>query len=270
MIFYQITFGFYNKNTLDEAIDIVENYLDALVRNGQIDQNYTVIPWQKQVVAYINAVGLEADLSKSHSNYGKELLNKVEKFFKQKPVWNCNEDFPPKQKAIWKNASFLYLFTNNYHHDSPLHRGDNNDMVPLYRVPVTDSEREDIYCWQEYYRECDNIWMGSGKFEIAAYQMLADPRSELSLRGRESCLAIEKATGIPVYYYLLRYFGRKKENEKQRKCPCCGNSWFVEYPQQSVYKPKLFYQFDFQCPDCRLVSNLADGEVKLNYAKIGE
>jgi predicted nucleic acid-binding Zn ribbon protein len=270
MIFYQISFGFYNKNNLDEATDLVDNYLSRLSRNGQIDYDVTIVPWQKQVVAYVNALGLEADQLRSHSAAGKNYLEKLEKFFKQKPIWNCNEDFPPKQKAIWKNASFLYLFTNNFHRDSPLHRGDNNDMIPLYRVPITDNIRDDIYYWQGYYREWDNIWLGSDKFEITAYRMLADPRSELSLRGRESCLAIEKATGIPVYYYLLRYFGRKGENEKQRKCPCCGNSWFVEHPQQSVYKPKLFYQFDFQCPNCRLVSNLADGEIKSRYAKIGE
>ncbi|MDR2705837.1 MAG: Zn-ribbon-containing protein [Planctomycetaceae bacterium] len=270
MIFYRVSFGYCCKNDLENATTTVDNYLAALAKNGQIDKNYTIVPWQKQVIAYINTIGLEADQLKSHSANGKERLKDVEKFFKSSPVWICNEDFPPTQKAIWKNASFLYLYVPYYQQGTPLHRGDNNDAVPLYRVPITDKDREDVYFWQQYYQECDNIWQENSKLTIDAYRMLADPASELSKQGRELCLAIEKATGIPTYYYLMRFFGRKHEEEIQRKCPCCGNSWAVKQPQQQISEPERFCHFYFQCQPCRLVSHLASGNVNLRYAKIGE
>jgi predicted nucleic acid-binding Zn ribbon protein len=266
MIFYRILFGSYCKHNFDDAEETVDNYLAALAGNGQINKDYTIVSWQKQVTAYIKAVGLEADQLKSHSAYGKERLKEVENFFKRKPTWYYNEDFPPKQKAVWKNASFLYLFTPSYLPGTPLYRGDNNDAIPLYRVPITDSERESIYLWQQYYRDCDNIWTKNGKLEINAYRMLADPKSELSRRGRELCLAIEKATKTPTYYYLMRFFGRKHKDEAQRKCPGCGNSWKVEHAHPQI----RFCDFYFQCSHCRLVSHLANGTVNSRYAKIGE
>jgi predicted nucleic acid-binding Zn ribbon protein len=269
MIFYRVSFGYYNKNDLENATTMVDKYLNALAGNGQIDKSYTIVPWQKQVIAYINAIGLEADMLKSHSAYGRELLRNVEKFFKRSPVWSCNEDFPPKQKAVWKNASFLYLYVPCYQQGTPLYRGDNNDAIPLYRVPITDKEREKVHFWQQYYHECNNIWQEDSKLTIDAYRMLADPESELSKQGRELCLVIEKATGIPTYYYLTRFFGRKHEEEIQRKCPCCGNSWAVKQPQQTS-KSELFCHFYFQCQPCRLVSHLANGNINLRYAKIGE
>jgi hypothetical protein len=74
MIFYQISFGCYSKDNLDEATELVDNYLSRLVRNGQIDYDFTIVPWQKQFVAYVNATGLEADRLKSHSVNGKNDL----------------------------------------------------------------------------------------------------------------------------------------------------------------------------------------------------
>jgi predicted nucleic acid-binding Zn ribbon protein len=270
MIFYRVSFGYYDKNDFEDAITAVNNYLVALTGNGQIDKNYTIVPWQKQVVAYLNAIGLEADLLKSHSARGKECLQEIEKFFKRPPVWCCNEDFPPKQKAVWKNASFLYLYVPDNQQGTPLYRGDNNDAIPLYRVPIADNERENICFWQQYYREYNNLWLENGKWSIDAYRMLADPESELSKQGRELCLAIEKTTGIPTYYYLKRFFGRKFEEEIQRKCPCCSNSWAVEQPTQEISEPKRFCHFYFQCQPCRLVSYPANGKINLRYAKIGE
>ncbi|MDR2441089.1 MAG: Zn-ribbon-containing protein [Planctomycetaceae bacterium] len=266
MIFYRISFGTYYKNDFIDLEETVDNYLAALARNGQIDKTYTIVPWQKQVIAYVKAIGLEADQLKSHSAYGKERFKDIEKIFKRKPIWYYNEDFPPKQKAIWKNASFLYLFTPSYLPGTPLYRGDNNDAIPLYRVPITDYERENIYFWQQYYQNCNNIWMENGKLEINVYRMLADPESELSKQGRELCLAIEKATGIPTYYYLLRFFRRKLDDEVQRKCPICHHSWEVKQSHPQT----LFCHFDFQCFNCRLVSHIPNGTVNLRYAKIGE
>jgi len=72
MIFYQITFGLYNKKTYEAAEELIEDYLSTLKSRGQIDKHYNIVPWQGQVVAYVSALGLTADRQKSHCESGKE------------------------------------------------------------------------------------------------------------------------------------------------------------------------------------------------------
>jgi len=268
MIFYQISFGPYRKDKYDEAVELIDEYLSAIIRNGQIDQHYNVVPWQGQIVAYINALGLRADRSRFYSEYGRKCLKKIHQYFGQMPIWTRNEDFPPKKLATWKNASFLYLFTHLFDHESSLCLGDDGCPLPYFRLPITDQEKDNIYCWTGKYQELDTIWIGSGELEIPAYRLLADPDSSLSIEGRECCAIIEKATGVPTYYYLMRYFGREYAEEKKRRCPCCGKSWLVKYPEKEIQE-KPFWKFDFQCKKCRLVSHFAT-DVNLRYAKIGE
>jgi len=266
MIFYQISFGAYCKERLDETIELIAEYLAALVQNGQIDKNYDIVPWQGQVVAYVNALGLKAEHRQFHSVWGKERLKDVRKFFGQTPNWTFNEDFPPKKLATWKDAAFLYLSTHLFDSESSLCLGNDGTPFPYFRLPLTDEEKRKIYYWTAKYREFDSIWIGSGELEMPAYRLLADPDSSLSTKGRECCAIIEKATGIPTYYYLMRHYGRKSADEKKRRCPGCGKPWFVEYPESD----RPFWEFDFMCKRCRLVSNLAYDDDNSRYAKIGE
>ena len=268
MIFYKITFGKCDKDKREEAEDLICEYLAALIHNGQIDINYDVVPWQGQMVAYVNALGLRADRHRFHSEWGRKRLKAIQKYFGQTPVWTCNEDDPPKKLATWKNASFLYLATGLLDYCTSLGIGDDGCPLPYFRLPLTDAEKDDIYCWTAEYRELDAIWIGSGDLEMPAYRLLAEPDSSLSSEGRACCAATEKATGVPTYYYLTRYFGRKDSEEKKRRCPGCGGEWFVEQPEGNTQ----FWHFDFQCKKCRLVSRLAcrEGDVNLRYAKIGE
>ena len=268
MIFYQISFGPYRKDKYDEAEDLILDYLASLYRNGQIHENYDVIPWNGEIVAYANALGYDANLLKHHSHWGREKLHHLNSFFGQKPEWRCNEDCPGKYKTNWKDAPYLYFVVECLDWRPPLARGDNGMIIPLYRVPITDEERDLLCGWVWRYKSFDGVWIGCGELEMQAYRVLADPESECSKWGREHCQAIEKATGVPTYYYLMRYFGREYAEEKKRRCPCCGKSWLVKYPVEEVQE-KPFWKFDFQCKKCRLVSHFAT-DVNLRYAKIGE
>jgi len=187
----------------------------------------------------------------------------------QKPIWKCNEDFPEKQKTDWKDAPFLYFTTDYGESRTPLVRGDTAMSIPLYRVPITDLERDYICSWMWRYKSLDNVWMGSSDLEMEAYRVLAEPDSECSKTGRDHCLAIEKATGVPTYYYLMRYFGRECAEEKKRLCPGCRKPWHVKRPEKELVD-KPFWKFDFLCKKCHLVSTCALGDVNLRYAKIGE
>jgi len=268
MIFYQISFGPYIKDKYEETNNLIEDYLSSLYLNGQIHEEYSIMPWNGEIVAYVNAQEFDANRLKYHSHWGKEKLQRINHFLGQKPIWRCNEDFPTKHKTNWKDAPFLYFVTNYCESRTPLVRGDTAMSIPLYRVPITDLERNDICSWLWRYKSLDNVWMGSSELEIEAYRVLAEPDSECSKNGRECCLAIEKATGIPTYYYLRRFFGREYAEEKERRCPGCGKSWFVKRPEKEI-KDKPFWKFDFQCKKCRLVSNCAI-DLSIRYAKIGE
>lgn len=164
----------------------------------------------------------------------------------------------------WKGAPFLYLFTKWCAWCSPVCRGDGKHPVPLFTLPVSEQVKEDLHGWQKSYRGLDVVWMKSGDLEMPAYRQLADPRSDLSEDGRRLCREIEDATGIPTFYYLMRYWGRSKD-ENDRICPGCGENWKAS---EHHYGEK-FHEFHFKCESCRLVSrvgNSTDG----GHARIGE
>ena len=270
MIFYLITFGQYNKKTYKDAEWLIESYLAALIHTGQIDKTcYSIVPWQGQVVAYVNALGIKPDSQQFHCEWGKNDLKKIYDFFGQIPIWTCNEDFPPKKNVTWKNAPFLYFVTDYFERESPVRRGDNGRVIPYFTLPITSSEKDNIYGWTCRYRELDSLWLDSGDFEMSAYRHLAEPDSSLSIEGRECCSVIEKATGVPTYYYLKRYYGREYAEEKERQCPGCGKPWFVKRPEKQIDEHKPWWEFDFMCKKCRLVSSVAP-DLNLRYAKIGE
>jgi len=122
----------------------------------------------------------------------------------------------------------------------------------------------DAYCWQRLYRSLDSVYMETGDLEMSAYRALATLESDCTKRGRTLCLAIEKATGIPTYYYLKRIYGREYAEEKNRRCPSCGKPWFVKNSEKNAS-----WKIDFVCKKCRLMSSIAE-TVELRYAKIGE
>ena len=271
MIFYQISFGPYYKDRYEEAENLIEDYLSSLSFNCQVSNNlmydeesHKIMAWNGEVVAYVYGQDTDAGCHKYHDNQGKKALKQLNNFFGQLPIWRCHEDFPVKRKTNWKNAPYLCIYAHYHLSDSPLVRGDNGDTIPLYRVPITHQDRVDAYCWQRLYRSLDSVYQETGDLEMQAYRALATLESECTDRGRQLCLSIEKATGIPTYYYLKRIYGREYAEEKDRRCPGCGKSWFVKNPENNAS-----WKCDFLCKKCRLVSNVAE-TAELRYAKIGE
>src|SRR2546425_4458429 len=150
----------------------------------------------------------------------------------------------------WKRARSLYLLTRlPFGREPPIHSPDLEDPIPLYLLPLSPSERQGIGFWAASYRLHHERWLLSGDLEARAYRQLADPRSELSTAGRESCSSIESATGKPTYYYLMRYYGRKS-GEEGRLCPLCGGRWAVRGEDDTASR---FSPFGFRCERCRLV-----------------
>lgn len=172
--------------------------------------------------------------------------------FERRPKVVLLEPTLERKRLSWRSAKTLFLHTDMFKSGFPVGSPELRGAVPVYQLPISHQDRDYLLRWTREYRDHDSIWVGSGKLEIAAYREMADPRSKLSQEGREHCRIVEKATGIPTYYYLFRYHGRAK-GEEQRRCPLCEETWRVPSPKGVT----RFSRFEFRCKSCRLVSNMA-------------
>jgi predicted nucleic acid-binding Zn ribbon protein len=267
MILHKVIFGPIPLRKRQEAEDAVNSYISVLLHNGQVVGEYFQVMQNGELCAYVNLGGVKALSTKHQSDYASDRLNKVVAVFNQQPKWTLADDDAPQRDTTWNRAPFLYLFTSIMcDWGSPLCRGDNGKRIPLYRLAGQHEDREEIYFWKRAYCDHDAIWMACGKLEIPAYRQLALPDSELSERGRDVCRKVESTTGVPTYYFLMRYWGRK-DGEDLRPCPGCGRPWRLEEPAGQSEK---FCDFTFRCEKCRLVSHKADSYDDPRHASIGE
>lgn len=266
MILAEARFGSRGKHEKDELEDLVQSYLASMLRNGQLCGKY-FFAWIKGVLtAHIVLAGPSAHLRRHHSRWGKEDLRKVVETFGREPCWVMLDDETPKRSPSWKSAPFLYLHANMLDWAPPVRRGDNGEPIPSYLLPVTDLNRDHLYSWARSYQDHERVWIASGTLEIPAYRELANPGSRLPQEGLSLCRAIEKATDIPMYYYMKRYWGRR-QGEESRKCPGCGRRWATGLQGA---EDRDLWEFDFRCDDCRLVSHVADAYDDERHARIGE
>jgi len=249
-----------------EIKDVAESYLVALLRNGQLCGEHTLGWVRGSLNAYAYLPRPNASAKRFCSGWGKECLTKVSDAFNTPPRWTVLEDEVPKRFPNWTSAPAFYIFTAWPIHQPPVRRMDNGSPIPTYLLPLSDSQKDEVYSWAYTYRNHDLIWTGSGVLQIPAYKQLVEPDSRISLYGREICKVVEKATGIPTFYYLFRYWGRKGE-DTSRLCPSCGNKWRVK---DSSKLPGSFWDLVFQCKKCRLVSHAACTDDDARHARIGE
>lgn len=267
MILHKVVFGTVPRGKRQEAEDSASRYIADLRRNGQACGEWILAVQGGQLCAYVYLSGIGALSTKNRSEYEARNLDDVVSIFNRSPEWTVADDDAPKRDTTWNKAPFLFLYTDHFDEESPLCRGDNGRPIPVYRLPGTHEERQEVVGWQSQYHEYDSIWMDCGPLEIPTYRQLACVDGELSKRGRAICARIESVTGIATFYYLYRYWGRKNAEEARRPCPGCGNPWRTAHP---IAKRCRFRHFPFQCADCRLVSNMAYSDDDSRHARIGE
>jgi predicted nucleic acid-binding Zn ribbon protein len=158
------------------------------------------------------------------------------------------------------------MFSSALDGQSPVCCIDSGERLPAYLIPIDDDERERLYFWSREYNRMDGIWFSSGELEIPAYEQMASPSSLLSKQGRELASHVESVLNMPVYYFLMRFYGRG-EKESERRCPGCGKDWRYRTDNS---KGDGFGKFPFRCAPCRLVSQHADADYDNTYAYIGE
>jgi predicted nucleic acid-binding Zn ribbon protein len=266
MILANVIFGAPSRKPQVELEALAENYLGALFQAGQLCGEYFITRYKDRLSAHVLLAGRGATALRHHSQYGKEELEKVIKTFGARPVWQILDDDAHRRPSSWTGAPFLYLFTHALDWAPPVCRGDGKPPIPTFMLPLNFEQKTDLYRWQWSYYYHDNIWLGCGALEIAAYKQMADPTSELAAEGRDLCRDIERCTGVPTFYYLTRYWGKPK-GEAERPCPGCGSTWKVEWP---TLPKRRFWHFDFKCDRCRLVSHLGNSTDGGRHTRIGE
>lgn len=266
MILANVIFGTRRGAERETLEDIAESYLGTLAQLGHLCGPY-FLTWTKgRLNAHVLLAAPAALETRRHTKRAKNDLKKVTTAFGWSPVWKILDDDANERPSTWKGAPFLYLFTHAFDWASPVCRGDGKKPVPVFSLPLAEPQKSDLYSWQNAYSDHDKIWIGSGKLEVPAYRQLADPRSDLAASGRDLCREIETATGVPTYYYLMRYWSRSK-GEDHRPCPGCGKEWMAVRKEDSSAR---FWLFDFKCDPCRLVSHLGDTPDGGRRARIGE
>lgn len=266
MILANVIFGTRRDREREMLEDIAESYLGTLAQLGHLCGPW-FLTWTKgRLNAHVLLAAPAAFETRHHTNRTKKEFKEVTTAFGRSPVWKILDDDAKDRPSTWKGAPFLYLFTDALTWASPVRRGDGGKAVPVFTLPLSEQLKSDLYSWQDRYSDHDNIWIGSGKLEIPAYRQLADPESELAEQGRGICRDIEAATGVPTFYYLMRYWGRSK-GEDRRACPGCGGEWKTGSKKES---PPRFWYFDFKCDPCRMVSHLGVTTDGGRHTRIGE
>ncbi|MGV3772714.1 MAG: DUF2310 family Zn-ribbon-containing protein [Verrucomicrobiales bacterium] len=233
--------------------------------HSQICGEYFVTSTKGILNAHVLLAGPNAHKRRYHSSWAKNDLEKVIEAFGRAPTWTMLDDQANKRTVTWKAAPFLYLFTHAFTHGSPVCRGDGKGAIPIYKLPITFEQKDAFFSWKGSYKDHDHIWLGCGPLEVHAYRQLAEPESELSQHGRRLCQSVEDATGTPTFYFLLRYWARLK-GEANRECPGCGRDWKV----QREFRKHHFWEFDFKCENCRLVSHVGDSTDGGRKSSIGD
>ena len=237
-----------------DAADAVEGLLVALERNGQLVPDTTRPDVEEPEGYRVVALIPEArSLSRSRYNdYVHQALVKVRECGLASPKVRVLGRTPATAPVCrCKPSASMILHTDFSTRELPLVCGGCGGRVPFSRFePTSDwGTYEDITWWMHQYRAFDSIWIRSGAGERFAYRQISRHDSEVSKEGRELCRDIERGTRRPVYYYLMRHYGRSVAAERRRRCPACGGAWLL--------KERMLERYDFCCRRCRLVSNVA-------------
>lgn len=242
------------KEPSDQGIDAILALLGAMYKNGQImDGGPPLTASGNEVRAYLSIPTQDA-LDDAHMNvYARRDIEALAAHGFEPPAFTVlGPDPSGDPECTCTDRPWVVLFTTFLSREPPLRCRACFGYVPLFSQPHTqDHEYLDLLHWEADYKACDTLQMHCTTGERFGETQLAEVGSSLSVNGREVAMSLERATGVPVYYYLHKSRGRTAESEQLRTCPGCGGAWVLETP--------LFHLFDFKCDACRLLSNIASG-----------
>ncbi|MBU1379326.1 Zn-ribbon-containing protein [Myxococcota bacterium] len=251
MYIQRIKVSFIGDEPQKDIVDVADDYLAALRMNGQVCGEEWPIYSERGFVIAI-ALSPEEDSLKPENNgeYVKKSIREAEELGISISSELIGQDCSSSEPCICNESSGYVLFTTYVSIESPVRCIDCFLPVPLYTFPVfQNGDYYEIICWQSNYKNCDHLLMNCSVLERASTRQISDPRSSLSKAGLEICRLLTHLSGKPFYYYLYRGSGRSVASEKERRCPSCGQPWYLKTPLHSL--------FHYKCDHCRLMSNFA-------------
>jgi predicted nucleic acid-binding Zn ribbon protein len=232
---------------LDRVADRASGLLSCWYKNGQILGDSSPLADREGVLeAFVRMPELTSLDGTNDNVYARQALAQL------LPTLPVVQVLGPEPDGVTtcrcSVSSALTFFTHYLSTVSPIRCLDCFGIVPLYRLPhVHDHEHLVLLQWAADYRACDTLQMHCTTGERFAEGQLSEHDSSLSRSGRALAADLERVSGTPVYYSLLKIRSRLS-SELGRKCPSCDEPWRLE--------PAL-HGFDFQCRPCRLLSTIA-------------
>ena len=251
----------------ENQFEAVSSYLDSLWKNGCRAQSYVLSRENEHLLAYVDLSREEALDEQFSTEWTRRSLNEAQEAFGSEITVQILDETPGKTcEATWETAGSLILYTSYGDDGSPVIRGDDGVEVALFRLPLDQETLQDLQYWALCYRSMDVVWILNRDLEVPAYKQLVEPKGCLQQQGRDLAQTIEEKTSLPTYSYLMRFWGRRLEEQEQaRVCPSCGEPWFIGESDDSGLR-----SFPFRCDPCRLVSGLPTVTVDERHARLGE
>jgi len=237
----------------DKLFDEFEILMGNLCKTGQVIGNYeTPFITGNELVSYQTTLETTSLSKKYFDKYTKKRVKDIEQWCNSKLRAEVVGKAIPEDKGDCrcKKSAFYILFTYGFNNSGFLDCGNCNKVVPIYKLTeLTYDDRYEMLSWETNYKACDDLQLGCSVGEKWATKQMSDPNSQLSKQGIAVCEKIEKATGIPTYYYLHNYRHTSLQDEKARLCPSCNRKWLL--------KERLFGFYDYKCDKCKLLSNFS-------------
>lgn len=244
-----ISFNSVSGSPAEQSIDSVYSFLAPLLRHGNIVRGERLLVFETGLLAVVTAPEPSALDDANLSQRAKEKRKLLEPDFRIgiRQLGTVAEEGLP---CTCGQQSGLLLFTTFLGIAPPLRCLNCFGYVPLYRVPVDDTdEYGDVLTWESNYKACDTLQINCGFGEEFGIHAMSSLESALTQSGLDVCADIEARTGKPTFYYLFRNKAESVAAEEGTRCPKCACEWRL--------RDSLHGKFDFRCDQCRLVSNTA-------------
>lgn len=262
MFITQLSFECFDNTTLSAVESAINRLLDALRYNGQIlgREFFLVQQENGRFEVRVNCPEANSMHPKFHSDFVKRALADLTQAKLLAPkVRIIGRDIHSEQTAEEGKPSWQILYTTYVHTCSPLRSGEYFLPIPLYRYPATfNGDHKAIIHWQTQWQACDELQItGSCGAEFAALREISELDAQLFQTGWDLRGRIEYLTQVPTYYYQYRVGGHSLASEEARLCPKCQGHWRLTEPLHEL--------FHFKCDSCRLVSNLAWDQLRVEH-----
>lgn len=269
MLLAEITFVPQMDHEEGELVLVAEDYLTALVKNGQIYGNF-VSGWVEGVyTAYVHVAHRDAHKADAASQWVR-LTEKLARLqYGIAPAWLIVDDESSLPVPQLSSAGFLYLMTHAVHEGSPVWHGQKGTCLPMPLLPVSDRLKEDLYHWSILCHSYDQIWTMEGPLAESAWHQLSSWNSELHVESRRLAKLLQEETKTACFVYLWNDFpdplATSQRNAEPRldvsanssdrslNCPGCGNPWEVD--KQQIPNRVPFRKFHFRCNSCQIVTH---------------